>query len=172
MADPPRLALNFPLLGSAIRMSLCNRSKPLIYVVTGGADASSSKSKYSQRLAVSHLYQCMTFTLPHTSLLHLWGLANRLYHFLQHRVSTGQLDLAITRSCTDLNHLCPDLLSALSHTDRHVTQERWVPHIAGVAVSLNVGRPLKLRGICVTGTYVAGLKLLELLLGAKFVCLR
>jgi hypothetical protein len=41
--------------------------------------------------------------------------------------------------------------------------------VAGVAVALDVARPLKLGRVWVTGADVASLQLLKLLLGAKFV---
>jgi hypothetical protein len=42
-------------------------------------------------------------------------------------------------------------------------------NIGSVTISLNVARPLKFRGICVSGTDISRLKLLQLLLCTKFV---
>ncbi len=42
-------------------------------------------------------------------------------------------------------------------------------YIARIAVSVDVAGPFVLGGVGVSGTYVAGLELLELLLGAEFV---
>ena len=91
------------------------------------------------------------FLRRNSSILDLRRLANGLYHFL--------------------DHLSPNLLSTLSHTNRHITQEWRMPHIACITISLNVRRPLEFRGIGVAGAYVAGLELLELLLCTEFVCL-
>jgi len=44
-----------------------------------------------------------------------------------------------------------------------------VPDVRRVAVAVDVGRPFVLCGVGVAGADVAGLELLELLLGAEFV---
>jgi len=44
-----------------------------------------------------------------------------------------------------------------------------VPDVGRVAVAVDVGRPFVLCGVGVAGADVAGLELLELLLGAEFV---
>ena len=44
-----------------------------------------------------------------------------------------------------------------------------MPDVRGVGIAVNVGSPFELGGVCVAGAHVAGLKLLELLLGAEFV---
>jgi len=46
-----------------------------------------------------------------------------------------------------------------------------VADVAGVAVTLDVGGPLKFRRVGVSGADVAGLQLLELLLRAELVSL-
>lgn len=46
-----------------------------------------------------------------------------------------------------------------------------MPDIGRVRVAVDVGRPFEFGRVGVTGTNIARLKLLELLLGAEFVCL-
>jgi hypothetical protein len=89
-----------------------------------------------------------TSTLP-LSILNLWRLANRLYHLL--------------------NHLQSDLLLAFAHANGHVLEERCVTNVGCVSVASNIGGPFKFGCIGMACTNVAGLKLLELLLGAELV---
>lgn len=46
-----------------------------------------------------------------------------------------------------------------------------MPDIAGQAVAVDVGGPFEFGSVGVAGPDVAGLELLQLLLGAEFVCL-
>lgn len=106
---------------------------------------------------------------PHfpPSILHLRRLSNRLNHFLHSNISP-------TLSCrsqhnTHLNHSPPNLLPTLPHPNSHIAQQRRMSHITRITVSLDIGRPFEFRRVGVSGADVAGLELLELLLGAEFV---
>lgn len=63
----------------------------------------------------------------------------------------------------------PNLLHRHAHADCHVVKERRVTLVAGVGVARNVGRPLVLGGVGVTGADELVLEGFELLLGAQFV---
>jgi hypothetical protein len=97
-----------------------------------------------------------------------------LYHFLL--ISLAYMFVTYISSTlllveTHLNHLRPHLLSAFSHSDSHVTQQRWMANITGIAISLNITRPLESCGICMSCANVTCLKSFKLLLSAQLVCL-
>lgn len=67
---------------------------------------------------------------------------------------------------TYLDHLSPHLLSALSHPNSHVAQQRRMSNVTRVAVSLDIARPLESGRVCVPSSYVSCLESFELLLRA------
>jgi len=102
---------------------------------------------------VHALPHAANFPLPHASthsILDLRRLPNRLYHFLYHLGSNS--------------------LPTLSHSNSHVAQHRRMSYITRIAISLDIGCPFEFCRVGVPGAYVAGLQLLELLLGAEFIC--
>jgi predicted component of type VI protein secretion system len=58
---------------------------------------------------------------------------------------------------TYLNHQTPDPLPAVPHPNSHVAQHRRVPNVRGVRITMDVRRPLKLRGVGMASTHVTGL---------------
>jgi hypothetical protein len=65
----------------------------------------------------------------------------------------------------------PNHLLALSKTNAHIAQHRWMSNIGSVRVAVNIRCPLELGGICVACADVACLQGFELLLGTEFVSL-
>lgn len=68
-----------------------------------------------------------------------------------------------------LDHLSADFLPWFAHTNGDVAEQRWVADVGGVTVADDVGGPLVLGCICVTGSDVAGLKGFEVLKSAELV---
>jgi hypothetical protein len=70
---------------------------------------------------------------------------------------------------TYLNHHTPNLLPALPHTDSHIAQHRRVSNVRSVGIAVDVGSPFEFRRVRMAGSYITGLQLLKLLLGAEFI---
>jgi len=88
-----------------------------------------------------HINRLIRISIPHFR-----RLANWLYHLL--------------------NHLRPNLLSAFSHSNSHIAQQRRMPNVTGIAVSLDIARPLESCRVCVPRSDISRLEGFELLLCA------
>jgi len=88
-----------------------------------------------------HINRLIRISIPHFR-----RLANWLYHLL--------------------NHLRPNLLSAFSHSNSHIAQQRRMPNVTGIAVSLDIARPLESCRVCVPRSDISRLEGFELLLRA------
>ena len=64
------------------------------------------------------------------------------------------------RSSTNLNHPRPNLLPRLPQPNTHIPQQRRMPDITRVAVTVDVACPLVFCGVGVASADVAGLELL------------
>jgi hypothetical protein len=70
---------------------------------------------------------------------------------------------------THFNHLNSRLFFRLPESYRHVVEEWRMSDVAGVAIALNVGGPFEFGRVWMTGTDIASLQLLELLLRSQLV---
>jgi hypothetical protein len=68
-----------------------------------------------------------------------------------------------------LQHLRANLLLRLAHTNSHIREQWVVADVGSTAVALDVGQPLVLGRVGVTGADVAGLQGLEVLESAELV---
>lgn len=107
-----------------------------------------------------HINRLIRISIPHFR-----RLANWLYHLLLIPSTRIQYIFVHARR-TYLNHLRPNLLSAFSHSNSHIAQQRRMPNVTGIAVSLDIARPLESCRVCVPRSDISRLEGFELLLCA------